>query len=138
MDTLKQSFQLDLKDNLIGMYHNLNEQPYSFTSEAGTFNNRFEIVYRTNALSIDEFISNSNNLTIVELENNHIKFSIQSNNTTINAIELFDMSGKSIYKFKGANNNIEILNLPHLSSSSYIAKITLSNNQVITKKAIKK
>ena len=41
-----------VKDNLSNTYHNLSTGAYTFTSDAGTFANRFEIVYQT-ALSND-------------------------------------------------------------------------------------
>jgi hypothetical protein len=127
-----------LRDNLIDITHNLNEQPYSFSAEAGVHNNRFEIVFKPrNALSTNDFIYNSNNISIIELNNDQVKFTIDSNKLSIKNVEIVDLMGRKIYNFKGSNNS-ESYNLSNLSSTTYIAKITLSNNQVIHKKAIKK
>ncbi|WP_223032487.1 choice-of-anchor D domain-containing protein [Hanstruepera marina] len=128
---------LYLKDNEFGYFHNLIEAPYSFNSEAGTFNNRFEIVFRTDALSVDEVVANSNQLQIIELDSDQVKFSLDSQNLTIKTIEIIDLLGRTIYRFNGSSRS-ETFSLSNLSSSAYSARVTLSNNQVIVKKAIKK
>lgn len=126
-----------LKDLLLNVTHNLSLSEYHFTSSAGEFNNRFKIVFRENALSVDEYDVNNNHLTIVELTDNQVKFSIGSTNTTIKSVEIIDMLGRILYKFKGSNSS-ETYNLTNLSSTTYLAKVTLSNNQVLVKKAVKK
>ena len=126
-----------LKDNESGYIHNLVEAPYSFNSDAGTFNNRFEIVFRPNTLSVDEHISNTNSLSIIELDNNNVMFKLDSGNVTITDVEIINLLGKTVYKFKGSSNT-ETFNLSNLSSSTFIAKVTLSNGQTITKKGVKK
>ncbi|MCB0434133.1 MAG: hypothetical protein KDD18_14490, partial [Mangrovimonas sp.] len=52
-----------LKDNLLNLYHNLSASDYSFTSEAGEFNARFEIVFQDNSLSVDTPLLPSDGLT---------------------------------------------------------------------------
>ncbi|PNQ74929.1 hypothetical protein C1T31_01995 [Hanstruepera neustonica] len=126
-----------LKDHLLGITYDLRIRPYTFISEEGTFNDRFEIVFRSNALSIDEIVTNQNTISIIELDNDDVRFSIDSNNLSIKNVEIIDLTGRTVYNLKGKNNS-ETYNLSGLSSSTYIAKITLSNNQVIIKKAIKK
>ncbi|MCT4629744.1 T9SS sorting signal type C domain-containing protein, partial [Winogradskyella sp.] len=55
---------------------------------------------------------------------------------TIEKVEILDILGRQIYNLKG-NNSVETYNLSKLSKAAYIAKVTLSNGQVISKKAIK-
>ncbi|WP_250433413.1 choice-of-anchor D domain-containing protein [Hanstruepera flava] len=126
-----------LKDKLLNVYHNLSNRHYTFSSEMGEFNERFEIVFRTDALSVDEVIANSNQLQIIELDSDQVKFLLDSQNLTIKTVEIFDLLGRIIYRFNGSNRS-EIYSLSNLSSSAYMARVTLSNNQVIVKKAIKK
>ncbi|WP_290697803.1 hypothetical protein [Lacinutrix sp.] len=126
-----------LKDNLLNIDHNLSTLDYTFTSEAGNFNSRFEIVFQINTLTTNGFELNSNNISIVELQNNNVKFTLASKNLSINSVEILDTLGRSVYKFRGSENT-EIYNLGNISSSIYIAQIELSNGSVITKKAVKK
>ena len=125
-----------LKDILLNVYHDLSTSAYTFTSEVGDFQDRFEIVFQTNNLSIDNFNSNENAITIIELQNDDVKFTVPSN-LTIKSVKIYDALGRALYDFKGSKN-VEIYNLSNLSNAAYIAQIELSNGNVVSKKAIKK
>ncbi|MEZ4793602.1 MAG: hypothetical protein R2783_09110 [Gelidibacter sp.] len=61
-----------LKDHLLNITYDLRSYPYGFSSEAGTFNNCFELVFQPETLSIvDSEIPNSG-LSIVELANGQV------------------------------------------------------------------
>lgn len=125
-----------LKDNLLNRVHNLTDTNYTFTSEVGEFNNRFEIVFNATVLSNTNFALNSKALKIMELDNDRVQFST-SENLNITNVAIFDLLGRQLYNFK-ANNQKESFKLSNLSSTVYVAKVELSNGAVITKKAIKK
>ena len=124
-----------LKDNLIGLTYNLTENPYSFSSEAGELNDRFEIVFNDNSLTINENELN-NALTIIEQQDGNVKFTT-SNSLEIKNVKIYDVLGRLLYNLEG-NSSTEIYNLDNLSQATYVAKVTLSNDVVITKKAIKR
>ncbi|QNK77056.1 choice-of-anchor D domain-containing protein [Winogradskyella sp. PAMC22761] len=124
-----------LKDNTLGFTHNLSTQPYTFSLDAGTFNERFEIVFTPTTLSVDDNFITENNITITELKNGNVEFRV-GNPHTIKHVDIIDVTGRVIYNLQG-NNAIEVYDLSKLSQAAYIAKITLSNGQVISKKAIK-
>ncbi len=126
-----------LKDNLLSTLHNLKDSDYSFTSEVGSFTDRFEIVFNPQALSIDNVNLDPNSLTINELNNGNVKFSIKGNAHTIQNVEIIDLLGRVIYNLHGSSSS-EVYNLSKLSKAAYIAKVQLSNGQIITKKAIKR
>jgi hypothetical protein len=125
-----------LKDNTLGFVHNLSENPYSFSSESGVINDRFEIVFTTQSLSVDEQETLVNGLTIVELQDGSVKFTV-SNGLDIKNVKIYDTLGRLLYNLEG-NNATEIYNVSNLSQAAYFAQVTLSNDIVITKKAIKK
>tara|TARA_R110002049_G_scaffold90686_2_gene227107 strand:- start:27469 stop:30384 length:2916 start_codon:yes stop_codon:yes gene_type:complete len=125
-----------LKDNLLNKIHNLSASNYTFTSVVGEFNNRFEIVFNANTLSHDSKTLNETIVNIVELQNNDVQFNV-SNHLKIQSVAIFDVLGKQVYQFKG-QNSLETYNLSNLSSTVYVAKVTLNNGSVITKKAFKK
>ncbi|MDT0557890.1 choice-of-anchor D domain-containing protein [Ichthyenterobacterium sp. W332] len=124
-----------IKDNLLNVLHNLSADDYTFTSEVGEFNDRFEIVFNADALSVNENELNTSELIITELQNGNVQFLVPTN-FEMKSVEIIDLLGRSIYRFK-ANNHTEIYDLSALSSSTYIAKVTLSSGQIINKKAIK-
>ncbi|WP_282030331.1 lamin tail domain-containing protein [Winogradskyella eximia] len=125
-----------LRDKLLNVDHNLSNNPYAFTSETGEYNSRFEIVFTPMTLSIKDNQISANDVTIVELTNGNVEFKLNSSQNTITNVEILDMLGRRVYNLKG-NSASEVYNLSQLSKSAYIAKITLSNGQVISKKAIK-
>ena len=123
-----------LKDNLLGTLHNLSDSDYTFTSEVGEFNTRFEIVFNANALSTEDLALENNTLKIIELEDDRVQFTTSSN---IKAVRIYDLLGRQLYNFKGQSNS-ETYKLSNLSSTIYIAKVELLNGATITKKAFKK
>jgi len=125
-----------LKDNYANVIHDLNTSDYSFTTDSGEYKDRFEVVFKTNFLSVDGFDLSENDINIIELQNDNVKFTVPSN-TTIKTVKIIDVLGREIYNFRGSEST-ETYNLSHLSSATYIAQITLNNGEVITKKAIKK
>jgi hypothetical protein len=125
-----------LKDNLLNKLHNLKDSDYTFTSEVGEFNSRFEIVFNPEALSLGEHAINSDSLSIIELNNGNIQFKLSSP-LELKSIEIIDLLGRTLYRLK-ANGNSKTYNLSNLSQATYIAKVELSNGVVITKKAVKR
>lgn len=87
-----------LKDNLTGILHNL-ESEYTFTSEAGVFNSRFEMVYQNTLGTGDVF------------QNESIRIAKQGNDIIITAAEtmdevnVFDITGRLIASQKQLNAN---------------------------------
>lgn len=125
-----------VKDNLLQLVHNLSTLEYSFTSEVGEFNNRFELVFKNSFLSIDDNEISANQVSIIEHANGEIQFTVPSQ-YEIKAVEIIDLLGRTIYKLKG-NSSSETYDLSNLSQATYIAKITLANGYVVSKKAVKR
>ena len=72
---------------------------------------------------------------ITELQNGDVQIKV-GNTHTIKHVAIIDVTGRVVYNLQG-NDSIEVYDLSKLSQAAYIAKITLSNGQVISKKAIK-
>ncbi|TYA73920.1 hypothetical protein [Seonamhaeicola marinus] len=124
-----------LKDNLLHKIHDLSGSDYTFTSEVGEFNDRFEITYKNTLLSTPNNFESSKSLKIISLEDDSVQFSV-SNNLEITSIEIYDVFGRSLCKFKG-KRNVETFRLSNLRTSVFVAKVELSNGIVIHKKALK-
>ncbi|MCK7589699.1 T9SS type A sorting domain-containing protein [Subsaxibacter sp. CAU 1640] len=140
LSKLEGDFLLDnniyLIDHLLNTIHNLKQEDYSFVSEVGEFNDRFEIVFQNEALSVVENEITPNGLSIVELNDGTVRFTV-SNNLTIESVQIFDLLGRALYELKGSAHS-ETFDLSNLSQSAYIAKVTLSNGQTISKRAVKR
>jgi len=125
-----------LKDNLLDIIHNLSTSDYTFSSEIGEFNSRFEIVFNSQALSNENFTMDSYNIKIIELNNDNIQFST-SNGTLIKKISIYNLMGQHLFDIK-ANSASKKYNFKNQRSSVYFAKIAMDNNMIITKKFIKR
>lgn len=125
-----------IKDNLLNKIHNLKELDYNFSSEVGEFNDRFEIVFKEAALSLEDVKVDKNTLQIVELQNGDVQFKVSSQ-FGMKSIEILDLMGRTLYKLNTQGHS-QTLSLSNLSQAPYFAKVELTNDHVITKKALKR
>src|SRR5690606_36925951 len=116
-----------LKDNLTNITHNLKENPYTFTSEEGVFDTRFQIVYQT-SLSTPDFDS-QHNWTVFKNENN---LNIQTIGFELQEVTLYDLLGRTIYTSQAQGNKHEVANLT--ASGVAIVKITTSQGKELVRK----
>ncbi|MXN92459.1 T9SS sorting signal type C domain-containing protein [Flavobacterium sp. Sd200] len=93
-----------LNDRLLNQITDITVNGYTFTTDAGTFNDRFEIIYSTQALGTTSNIFDANSL-IVYRENNEIN--ISAGNTLINEINVYDIRGSKLYSKNGINATTE-------------------------------
>lgn len=124
-----------LKDNLLDTEHLLSESDYTFSSEVGEFNSRFEIVFKSIKEPIDTSVENK--LIIIENNDKNLTFST-THNSAISNVKIFDILGRLIYNI---DYNSEVTS-PNIKSSNLqklvlMAKVTLADGKVLTKKLIK-
>lgn len=81
-----------IKDVLLGRYHNLKNTPYRFTSEIGTFDSRFEIVYPNITLGENLFDKNDSYV----YASNNILF-INSFSDAIKKVRVYDITGRLLF-----------------------------------------
>ncbi|KGO91617.1 T9SS sorting signal type C domain-containing protein [Flavobacterium subsaxonicum] len=91
-----------IKDNMLNTYHNIKEGAYSFTTEAGTFANRFEVLYQLpeDKLSTDSPLATANNV-IVYQQNGAIN--ITTGNIAMTDVTIYDISGRALYNQNNIN-----------------------------------
>ena len=121
-----------LEDTYSGVIHDLRASPYSFTTEAGEFNDRFILRY-TNidaTLSIgDAAVSN----TFIYVKNEMLNVKSDS---SIRDIKVYDINGRQViaYTFTGQRNTVS--ENFQFSKGVYVVSITLDGSTVVTKKII--
>ncbi|WP_166960468.1 LamG-like jellyroll fold domain-containing protein [Yeosuana marina] len=138
LDNIDSSQEIYLKDNMTGEYFDLTQEtPYSFTSEAGKFNNRFEIVFQSEAktLGIEELKATEN---FIYYQNNTRSLFVKKLNGSVTKFSLINITGQSVFDLNDVsqetlNNGLKI---PNVSSGAYIAWFRTDTNQVLTKKII--
>ena len=120
-----------LKDEQTSALHNLKTAPYNFTSDAGTFSDRFTIVYQ-NSLDNNQFDQDNNSIILYQQNNQII---INSAKTTLKSLKVFDTLGRVIQEFPSINSNN--LAIPAINKNQLIIlQITDDNNQIVVKKLI--
>ena len=106
---------------------------YSFTTAAGTFNDRFEIKFVNNVLAISNPAAADSNTALVMAENSEVK--IQSSET-IESIAVYDITGKTLYNKKGiAASTFNTGNL-NVSNQVILVTVTFENKSTLTKKVM--
>ncbi|WP_430400092.1 M43 family zinc metalloprotease [Flavobacterium sp.] len=132
VDGLFDNQDVFIKDKLNNIIHDLKSSAYSFTTQEGTFNNRFEIVYKSGSLSSDEF-TNANTMDVFVNSN---EIHVNSSKENINEIIVFDVLGRKLYENKTINANTFTISTLKSSNQALIVKVKLQNGQVKTEKII--
>lgn len=118
-----------LKDKQLNVITDLTQSDYTFTSEAGEFTNRFEIVYENGSVLATDATTKAS----WEVYRDAADFVIRSSDKSIEMMQLYDASGRLILSQKG---NGKELRFPAtgLAEGMYIVKIRLKDGQEFTKK----
>ncbi len=119
-----------LKDNLLDVIHDLNASNYSFTSGSGEFNNRFEILFNPEILTISE-----NEIQEIHVYPNPTSGVINIKAATkIQSLKLYNNLGQLILENKEVND----LDVSKISEGIYFLKIKDVEGRINTTRIIKK
>ncbi len=125
-----------LEDKQTGRIQNLKVKPYSFSSNVGTFTNRFRLrfKYRNDDNEDNDRLIATNNT--VSLAKSATAMNITSADETIESITVFDLVGRELFKANSIQNlTFTIDNVVH-NNQALIVNITLSNGITVTKKVL--
>jgi len=124
-------FLLDLQTNITT---NLSEGDYTYSSEAGEFANRFQIVYEARgSLAVDSNVKNG-----IEVYRDSQEFVVRSGAKKIESYEVIDMVGRIIFFSKPNANAKEVrIDAANWVSGTYIIKAKLTDGSTHTTKVIK-
>jgi len=120
-----------LIDHLLQTTNNLNNGNYNFSTNEGLFPNRFEIVFREQALNNNAFDSNS----IVLYSNNNQLF-ISSGNEEMNKITIYDALGRMLNTFDNINTTLWNTAVVSQRNQVLLVTIQLTNGMSVTKKMV--
>ncbi|MHA3789648.1 hypothetical protein ACX0HA_15670 [Flavobacterium hauense] len=118
-------------DTANGSVTDITEEPYTFTIAAGTFENRFRVVYNEDTAGIENPVAIEK--SIVAYSNNH-QVKVQSSEE-INSVAIYDITGRLLLKqdtIASADFTSAVLNV----TVPVIVKITLNNGAVVSKKIV--
>ncbi|RMA58814.1 family 10 glycosylhydrolase [Ulvibacter antarcticus] len=123
-----------LIDHYTNMITNIKTGHYVFTSDAGTFDNRFTLLFES--LVLDTNVSVQDAVSIYPNPTENI-VNIVSPNNVVDSIEVYDLSGRMISRTKFSSEKDYQLDMSSFESAIYFLKINTYDGAV-TKRIIKK
>ena len=121
-----------VRDNLMGIEHNIKVSPYTFASEIGTFDARFQLVY-TQALGTPSSSFSPNSVLVYK---NTDGFNVTTNGIVMRDILVYDISGRLIFKHSNINGTATVLKGLSQIKQVLLLKIISQENETVTVKAI--
>src|SRR5690606_1890209 len=120
-----------LKDNLLGVVHNIKQTPYTFASDAGSFGDRSQVVYRSVTLGVESPTFDANSVVVYKQDN---VLQINSGAVVMNNVKVFDIRGRLIYEKDAINANTTSLTDLKAEQQVLLVQITSDDNKMVTRK----
>ncbi len=127
---------LFLRDNLTGEHINLRDKDgYDFTSKAGSFMDRFQVIFQDPTLSNEDFTEDK---TVIYVNQNEGKLYVRDLFEKVSQLSLINMLGQTAISYSKINNQTleNGINISDLSPGVYIVHIETYNNLSRDKKVI--
>ncbi|MGQ2983168.1 YDG domain-containing protein [Flavobacterium sp.] len=118
-----------LRDNLLGSTHNLTDGDYSFTTEAGTFAGRFDVLY-ADALDTDKPVLDANSIIAYEQAGD---INITSGAIMMNGIKVYDLKGSLLYSNDKVNATETVISGLPSQEQMLIIEVTTEKGKVSKK-----
>ncbi|WP_299889404.1 GEVED domain-containing protein [uncultured Lacinutrix sp.] len=132
VDPLFTNQDIFLKDKDLNIVHDIKSSPYIFNTNEGTFDNRFEIVYTNNTLSVDDYLADDNSIKVISKD----KLTVISNSKTIQSIQVFDILGRNLINYDNIEANTIELNGVEKGNRGLLLKIVFTDDTFLHKKAL--
>jgi hypothetical protein len=122
-----------LKDKLLGLTHNLVQGAYNFITDAGMFNNRFEVIYTNSALSTENNEEETNNIIIYK---NGQALYIDGGKEVLSDVTVWDITGRIVYQKNAINLSQTVINDLLVEHQMLVVSATTISGASISKKII--
>ena len=127
-----------LKDKHLGIIHNLSEDgPYEIDGIAGEYIDRFEIIFKDGNTESGPVLTTAsdNHLKINKREN---QIEISSSRDKILEVEIFNLSGWSVYKNEKVNSKLLSVLATFFGKQIIVVKVLTETGEIVTKSIINK
>lgn len=132
-DGLLANHAVYIEDKLTNTVFDLKSGSYSFTTTAGTFNDRFVLRYTNKTLGVNTNSQKSNDIIISTYEN---EIKIDSMTETISSITVYDINGKKLLSKSNINHKEITIDKFTKQNQVLLVKVKLSNDHESTQKMI--
>lgn len=128
----QEDVQVYLIDHVAGITHNIKAGAYSFTTDAGSFDDRFEVVYVNSTLGSNH-PDTASAIGIYQQDKN---IYINSSKDVLKSLKVYDIRGREIYNRKNINTLETVISDLTAEQQVLILEIITVNGILVTKKII--
>lgn len=121
-----------LEDRTSNVFHDLKQSAYTFTSRAGTFDNRFVLRYM-NPLSKPDFEQLTNEVFVLNKEG---KLLVQSITENLKTVVVYDLLGREIHRATSIQSKEYFIGGILATEQTLLIQIELENGAKASKKAL--
>lgn len=121
-----------IEDTVLHVFHNLKEFPYSFITEAGTFDTRFVMRFNISNLNVNHPVFDTNSVLIYKEQQQIV---INTGAVPMSGVTVFDSMGRQLFH-KTSINVSEFKFNTIAAHGLLLVQIQSIDNQIITKKII--
>lgn len=122
-----------LEDKLLNIIHNIKLSNYTFTTNAGTFDNRFALRFTDSALQVNDQLFTDESLVIFKEDQT---INITSSLTPMKSIQVFDIRGSLLFSNDKVNaTEYKVINL-NSSQQVLLVVVESQNGTKVSKKII--
>jgi hypothetical protein len=132
-DGLFTSQNVYLEDKLLNVIHDLKASNYTFATNAGTFDDRFQLRFTSSALSTNQSVFSED--SVVAYKKNSEVY-VTTAVTAIKDIAIYDMRGRLLLEEKNINSNEFSTQNFNSSQQVIIIKVTNVDGKIVSKKII--
>ena len=133
---IPESQALLIRDNLTGSIYDLRStEPYNFTSDSGTFMDRFEVVFTDPTLSVNDNVLDT---VVIFVDNRQDKLMVKGLDQDVRQMTITNMLGQIVRTFNDIENNVleNGVHVGDLSSGVYLVNLMTKDNLKLNKKII--
>ena len=121
-----------IEDKVTNIIHDLRQNPYSFTADAGNYPTRFVLRYTNETLGGDDLIADETNLWVISSD----ELSVKSTKNEIESVRVFDVLGRELAYYPKVNSYEVPLTKIQKNNIALIIQVTLSSGTIVNKKVI--
>jgi len=120
-----------VEDKLLGIIHDLRQNPYSFTGTSGILNDRFVLRYTNETLGNEDF-ENDSNVLISSAD----VITVQATNQSIQSVQIHNVLGQLLVNEKEVSAETFEINTLQKNKAPLLIQVTLENGKKVSKKLI--
>jgi len=116
-----------IKDNSTGSIHNLSDSNYTFSTEAGTYNNRLTVLYTTEVLDTKAPALVSSDVIIYKQD---AAINISAGSLAITGVSVYDISGRLLYNNSNVNASNTTIKGLQVAQEVVVVKVSTVNGEI--------